>query len=917
MKLLKFRLQKDFLSCDFKDFNFFLFFRDMPSIEPEDNLVTTSGEASINHETPDMEVSPNFKSDYSTDDKEYEERLCKLYPYADSPLDSIPTKWNFNDKSNNLQLSIDGLKVAYKGPGRNHRDAASIRANKPIKFKCIMFYFEVHIIDKGKDGYMGVGVCHKGVDLNRLPGWDANSFGYHGDDGNFFASSGNGNPYGPTFTTGDVIGCGVDFARKHLFYTKNGEFLGFATDKLNISKDLYPVIGLQTQGETIDTNFGQKPFRFDFEAHLERIRKSVIHSFNTITVHSDAHIWLDNMVASYLDHNKFEETLPLFICNNGGDYELDVEDIQLRKWIGQLVSQNKTLEAVFRLNQFYPDILKYNKEFELLIKIQLFVDFTKELRSRQNSLLNEARKDYNRFERNHEKLYAVFSKDSKIHNHIKKKFEKDPLKRIDFLNNSETFKAISSSSTNGGSLQHSNGSSFTTNGNGILNGNRQQCPSTSNGSFTTNHTNLSNGATLSSDVLDIYTEPSRALFTLSQQQSTSGTSNFRVPCNHTNTSNSVSSKDGIEKVREPSNKDYPEKGNNSTLEKNETKLNNINLDGALNVRQSIYTLAIAQSHVEESESDSEISEVKEKKERKNEPNWIHVKEDIPRGKTSLANYVKICNEQLSYFDKFNPPVPGGSTLYNPSTSIHSPLCPSFQGNDNKVGIDEKRKEILLNSFPGPSSQKVGNNDKDSMEIDFCWNNSSISNGKNNKDTNTSFKNYRKPADCCEKEYEYWQVYDKVLKLGRELHSLASKIQNISPELYERMDEAFALTIASDEEYENCSRFNTPKDNDFLEHCVSVAIMEYHGKRDCQLIQRYFNLTKTVATQCLTRKIASPYIVNPFSALFGSREEFLKKKYSDIFRLVENNDTDSNSSHSISKEEFSDGSCTDNDYQQNL
>ena len=58
----------------------------------------------------------------------------------------------------------------------------------------------------GRDGYMGVGLSAQGVNMNRLPGWDKHSYGYHGDDGNSFCSSGTGQAYGPTFTTNDVIG---------------------------------------------------------------------------------------------------------------------------------------------------------------------------------------------------------------------------------------------------------------------------------------------------------------------------------------------------------------------------------------------------------------------------------------------------------------------------------------------------------------------------------------------------------------------------------------------------------------------------------------------------------------------------------------------------------------------------------------
>ncbi|VDO62358.1 unnamed protein product [Heligmosomoides polygyrus] len=124
-------------------------------------------------------------------------------------------------------------------------------------------------IVRGLKGCMGVGVCGKSVNLNRLPGWDRYSYGYHGDDGNFFSFSGNGVSYGPKFTSGDVIGCGVNLVNKTIFFTKNGVHLGIASRELEHIDDLYPTIGLQTTGEVVDANFGQRPFRFDIRPEME------------------------------------------------------------------------------------------------------------------------------------------------------------------------------------------------------------------------------------------------------------------------------------------------------------------------------------------------------------------------------------------------------------------------------------------------------------------------------------------------------------------------------------------------------------------------------------------------------------------------------------------------------------------------
>lgn len=78
-------------------------------------------------------------------------------------------------------------------------------------------------------------IYHIYICINKIIGWDKHSYGYHGDDGHSFCSSGTGQPYGPTFTTGDIIGCGVDLVHNHCFYTKNGTHLGTAFTDLPVS----------------------------------------------------------------------------------------------------------------------------------------------------------------------------------------------------------------------------------------------------------------------------------------------------------------------------------------------------------------------------------------------------------------------------------------------------------------------------------------------------------------------------------------------------------------------------------------------------------------------------------------------------------------------------------------------------------
>ncbi|RIB26132.1 hypothetical protein C2G38_2030482 [Gigaspora rosea] len=82
-----------------------------------------------------------------------------------------------------------------------------------------------------------LSVDPSGIRVNYI-GYYKGSWGYHGDDGKIFYERVY-RSYGPLFTTGDTIGCCINFKHKTAFYTKNGVHLAMTADdiKLRYLKD--------------------------------------------------------------------------------------------------------------------------------------------------------------------------------------------------------------------------------------------------------------------------------------------------------------------------------------------------------------------------------------------------------------------------------------------------------------------------------------------------------------------------------------------------------------------------------------------------------------------------------------------------------------------------------------------------------
>lgn len=145
----------------------------------------------------------------------------------DDGLAQLPSKWAESDKHGSLELAADGLDVKYIGPSKvSEHEAAAARTDHSMPPQCGLYYYEVNIIAKGKDGVIAVGFSGATSSLEKLPGWEPESWAYHGDDGKSFCCQMQGKSYGPKFTSGDVVGCGVNFVTGCAFFTKNGVFLG-------------------------------------------------------------------------------------------------------------------------------------------------------------------------------------------------------------------------------------------------------------------------------------------------------------------------------------------------------------------------------------------------------------------------------------------------------------------------------------------------------------------------------------------------------------------------------------------------------------------------------------------------------------------------------------------------------------------
>eukprot|EP00698_Gefionella_okellyi_P020905 TRINITY_DN6657_c0_g1_i1.p1 TRINITY_DN6657_c0_g1~~TRINITY_DN6657_c0_g1_i1.p1 ORF type:complete len:398 (-),score=96.07 TRINITY_DN6657_c0_g1_i1:1260-2453(-) len=140
-------------------------------------------------------------------------------------------------------------------------------------------YYEVTILELGAAGCtVAVGVAPEGFcGRGHQPGWSANSYGFHGDDGCVFWNTSDDQtlchqqPVSGGFNTGDVIGCGLLYSSKELFVTRNGALLGVVATAVTGAH--WPTVGIASMSESVHVNFGVEPFVFNVWAFAQSSRR--------------------------------------------------------------------------------------------------------------------------------------------------------------------------------------------------------------------------------------------------------------------------------------------------------------------------------------------------------------------------------------------------------------------------------------------------------------------------------------------------------------------------------------------------------------------------------------------------------------------------------------------------------------------
>lgn len=299
----------------------------------------------------------------------------------------IPTELNtINSSGGFLVMFPDKLSIQYTTVNLHGHDVGVVQADHPAPTKRLVYYFEIKVKNAGAKGQIAIGFTTEHFKMRRQPGWEADSYGYHGDDGLLYHGRGRGDDFGPTFTTGDTVGGGINYASQEFFFTKNGVVVG--TRKKDVKGPLFPTIAVHSQNEEVTVNFGKEPFVLDVKAFESQERMKLHMTIEKLSLPQNVSY---GIVRSYLLHYGYEDTLnsfdvaskntvpPISIAQeNGFNDQKDMYALSQRKTLRQLIRKGEIDVAFSKLREWYPQIVQDDKSVTcFLLHCQKFIELVR------------------------------------------------------------------------------------------------------------------------------------------------------------------------------------------------------------------------------------------------------------------------------------------------------------------------------------------------------------------------------------------------------------------------------------------------------------------------------------------------------------------------------------------------------------
>ena len=182
---------------------------------------------------------------------------------SDSDSDSDTDSDCDVDKAEQLQVrhecvSYDASHISYEGNGDQVGGCQFLSKPMSRTFQ----YFEVKVVDYGRNGSIGVGLAHSSYPLHRMPGLSKGSVAYHCDNGQLFIGHRRGSDMVSPAQQADIIGCGIKcYVTSNgfedspvVFFTRNGRELG--RKKVKFPKTgFFPIVGLRSQGAEVEVDW--------------------------------------------------------------------------------------------------------------------------------------------------------------------------------------------------------------------------------------------------------------------------------------------------------------------------------------------------------------------------------------------------------------------------------------------------------------------------------------------------------------------------------------------------------------------------------------------------------------------------------------------------------------------------------------